>query len=221
MFSHTCQTIYVRDREYTSGGHCIHCLVHLLGRELAMYVLHRLAGLLHRQERLLVDVGRLDGIYLLLQRSDLRLSLLEAVFVLLLAFQCGLRSCSHRRGKVSMCNDAGSPVRAGSICPHQSYCLWRRISGPGHLAHPSGFAGASRASAACRAVTEARGWRSWGHSSASERRPRQTSPGPSQTFCFTDVSVCRRKRDSVGCAPGDIKRRGRLSRASGRKVCGR
>jgi hypothetical protein len=78
--------------EYGEQGDT-HCLIHLLGRKLAMYLLHRLAGLLHRQERFLVDIGRLDGIYLLLQRPDLRLGLLEAVLVLLLTFQGSLRGC--------------------------------------------------------------------------------------------------------------------------------
>lgn len=66
MLSYTFQTKYVIHRELEEERLCIHCLVHLLGRELAMYLLHRVAGLFHRQECLLVDVGRLDGIYLLL-----------------------------------------------------------------------------------------------------------------------------------------------------------
>lgn len=66
MFSYTCRTTNGIQREREGGSLCIHCLVHLLGRELAVYLLHRVAGLLHSQECFLVDVGRLDGIYLLL-----------------------------------------------------------------------------------------------------------------------------------------------------------
>lgn len=35
----------------------VHCLVHFLHRQLAMYRLHGFASLLHRLERLSVDVG--------------------------------------------------------------------------------------------------------------------------------------------------------------------
>jgi len=50
----------------------VHGLVHLLRRELAVDLLHGLGGALHGRERLPVDVGRLDGVDLLLQRPDLR-----------------------------------------------------------------------------------------------------------------------------------------------------
>ena len=36
-----------------------------------MYLFHRVASLLHRLQRLAVDVRRLDGIYLLLEGADL------------------------------------------------------------------------------------------------------------------------------------------------------
>lgn len=80
-------------------GKGVHGLIHLVGRELAVYLLHGLAGLLHRQQRLLVDIGRLDRVYLLLQRSDLGLGLLEAVLMRLLTLQRGL--CSYPGGKIS------------------------------------------------------------------------------------------------------------------------
>lgn len=66
MLSYTCHAIYVFHGGCEEESLCIHCLVHFLGRELAMYLLHRVAGLLHRQECFLVNVGRFDGIYLLL-----------------------------------------------------------------------------------------------------------------------------------------------------------
>jgi hypothetical protein len=56
-----------------------------------VYLLHRFAGLLHRLQRLAVDIRRLDGVYLLLECTDLAQCLLQGVFVRLLAFQRRLR----------------------------------------------------------------------------------------------------------------------------------
>ena len=58
-----------------------------------MDVLHGGAGVLHRVERLLVDVCRLDGVYLALESHDLRLCLLERVLELLLPPEGRLCRC--------------------------------------------------------------------------------------------------------------------------------
>ena len=62
-----------------------HRLVDLLRRQLAVDLLHGIARALHGGERLTVDIGGLDGVYLLLECSDLRVRLLQAVLVNLLA----------------------------------------------------------------------------------------------------------------------------------------
>ena len=77
----------------------VHCLVDLLWRELAMYLLHSLAGPLHRRKSLSVDIRRLDGIYLLVKRADLSQCLLKAVLVLLFASESRLRSCCPGHGQ--------------------------------------------------------------------------------------------------------------------------
>jgi hypothetical protein len=69
----------------------IHGLVDLLGPELAVDVLHSHACPLHGEEGLLVDIGRLDGVYLLFDGPDVAHCLLEVVLADLLAFQCRLR----------------------------------------------------------------------------------------------------------------------------------
>ena len=68
-----------------ADGVHVHGLVHLLGRQLAVDVLHGLAGALHGRQGLAVDVGRLDGVDLLLQRRYLRHRLLQVVFMGLFA----------------------------------------------------------------------------------------------------------------------------------------
>lgn len=68
----------------------IHSLVHLLGRQLSVNVLHGLARLLHRRQRLAVDIRGFDRVYLLLKRHDLRLRLFVRVLMLLLPLQRGL-----------------------------------------------------------------------------------------------------------------------------------
>ena len=57
-----------------------------------MYLLHSLAGPLHRRESLSVYIRRLDGVYLLVKGADLSQCLLEAVLLLLLASESRLRS---------------------------------------------------------------------------------------------------------------------------------
>lgn len=71
----------------------VHGLVDLLDRQSTVNLLHGLAGLLHRLERLLVDVGRFDRVDLLLERRDLSRGLFEGMFVLFLSFQ--RRSCRY------------------------------------------------------------------------------------------------------------------------------
>lgn len=61
-----------------------------------MDVLHGLARLLHGQQGFPVDVGRLDGVDLLLQRADLRYRLVETVLMRLLPFQGSLGGCRDR-----------------------------------------------------------------------------------------------------------------------------
>lgn len=58
-----------------------------------MDLLHRLARPLHRRKGFPVDVGRLDGVDLLLESTDLAESLVERVFMLLLPSQRRLRRC--------------------------------------------------------------------------------------------------------------------------------
>ena len=64
-------------------------------------MLHCGAGVLHRVERLLVDVGRLDRVDFALQRHYLALGLLERVIELLLTPQRGLGSCNAGNMAVS------------------------------------------------------------------------------------------------------------------------
>lgn len=64
---------------------CVHRLVDLGGRELAVHYLHGVARALHRQKGLLVDVGGLNGVHLLFDRSDVVQCLLEVVLLDLLA----------------------------------------------------------------------------------------------------------------------------------------
>lgn len=52
-----------------------------------MDVLHRRAGILHGLQRAAINVGRLDGVDLLLQRADLRLCLLQRALVRLFPSQ--------------------------------------------------------------------------------------------------------------------------------------
>jgi hypothetical protein len=54
--------------------------------------LHRLTSLLHRLQGLVVDVGRFDGVNLLLQLDDLGCCLFEILFVGLLPSECGFGS---------------------------------------------------------------------------------------------------------------------------------
>jgi hypothetical protein len=66
-------------------GENVHDVVHLVDGQASMYLLHSRARILHRIQRLLVDVGCLDGVNLLLQRHNLCACLLERVFKLLLS----------------------------------------------------------------------------------------------------------------------------------------
>lgn len=60
-----------------------------------MDLCHGVAGLLHRVQRLLVDVGSLDRIDLLLELRDLRLRRLEVLLVELLPSESGLGDCKR------------------------------------------------------------------------------------------------------------------------------
>lgn len=68
----------------------VHGLIHLVDGKLAVDLLHGIAGILHCVERLLVDIRRLDGVDLALQRHYLVLGLLERVLELLLTPKRGL-----------------------------------------------------------------------------------------------------------------------------------
>lgn len=65
-----------------------HCDIDILHRHLAMDLLHRRAGVLHRDKGFLVDVCGLYGVDLLLEHRDLAVGLLEGVLVLLFALEC-------------------------------------------------------------------------------------------------------------------------------------
>jgi hypothetical protein len=83
QFDHTC-------RVAAEEKH-VHGLVDFLRPKLAVDVLHGHACPFHSQEGLLVDIGRLDGVYLLFDGPDVAHCLLEVVLADLLAFQCRLR----------------------------------------------------------------------------------------------------------------------------------
>lgn len=72
----------------------IHGLVHCLGREFAVNALHGLACLLHGCKGLAVDIGRLDGVDLLLQGPNLCRRLLQTVLMCLLPLEGSL--CRYR-----------------------------------------------------------------------------------------------------------------------------
>ncbi len=65
-------------------GRNVHGLVDLVDGQAAVDLLHGRAGVLHRVQRLLVDVGRLDRGYLALDRHHLRARLVQLVLELLL-----------------------------------------------------------------------------------------------------------------------------------------
>lgn len=68
-----------------------HCLIHLLWCELAVDMLHGLASLLHSQQGLVVDIGRLNRVDLRFQGLYLRQCLFLRVFVGLFASQGSFR----------------------------------------------------------------------------------------------------------------------------------
>jgi hypothetical protein len=55
---------------------------------------HRRTGLLHSLQGLVVDIGRFDGVDLLLKLDDLRCCLLEVLLVHLFPSEGGLGSCT-------------------------------------------------------------------------------------------------------------------------------
>lgn len=108
-----------RLREQRLGG-CVHGLVHLIHRKLAVDLLHSLAGLLHGGQRLAVDVGRLDSVDLLLQRPYLGRRLLQVVLVSLLPLQGSPRGCLS----VSRCPWKAAARAARASRAYRSYsCL--------------------------------------------------------------------------------------------------
>jgi hypothetical protein len=56
-----------------------------------MNLLHSFPCLFHSRQGLSVDIGRFDGVYLLLERRYLCRCLLESMLVLLLSFESGSR----------------------------------------------------------------------------------------------------------------------------------
>lgn len=62
----------------------VHNLIHLIRCETLVDMFHCRVGVAHRSKRLLVDVGRFDGVDLLFQSADLRNGLVERVLVCLL-----------------------------------------------------------------------------------------------------------------------------------------
>lgn len=100
--------------KYLHGwGKSIHSLIHNIDIQLAMNLLHSLSSLLHRRQRLTIDIRRLDRVDLLLQRRDLRQGLVERVFMLLLALQ----RCSCR----CVCISILVPSQPWECVPHHSY----------------------------------------------------------------------------------------------------
>ena len=65
-------------------GSDVHSLVDLVDGEAAVYLLHGRAGILHRVQRLLIDIRRLYAVNLALERHDLTSRLLERMLKLLL-----------------------------------------------------------------------------------------------------------------------------------------
>lgn len=74
-----------------------------------MYLLHGLSSLLHCCECLAVDVCRLDGIYLLLESSNLPHRLLEGVLMALFALQRRLRRYRAHQSAQSASSPIWSP----------------------------------------------------------------------------------------------------------------
>ena len=72
--------------------------------------LHGRAGVLHRGEGFLVDVGGFDGVYLLLEHGYLARGLFEGVFVLLLAFEGGAGGCWVMEISNCTCCDIARPM---------------------------------------------------------------------------------------------------------------
>lgn len=66
-------------------GGSVHDVVDLVDGQAGVYLLHSGSGVLHSIQRLLVDVGCLDGVDFPFQRHDLRARLLEGVLKLLLS----------------------------------------------------------------------------------------------------------------------------------------
>lgn len=66
------------------GAVSIHCVIDFLDTNLAMNLPHSVISLLHRTDRLNVDVGILDCVHLGLQRVDVLLCYDEILFKLLL-----------------------------------------------------------------------------------------------------------------------------------------
>ena len=93
-------------------GFCVHDVVDLLDAEVAVDVLHGLAGVAHGVERLLVDVGRLDRVDLVLEHGDLVRRLLEGVLVRLLSFQSGSGGCSQDAMSAQLFVDVQPPSPA-------------------------------------------------------------------------------------------------------------
>lgn len=174
-----------------------------------MDLLHRRAGVLHRDEGLLVDVCGLDGVDLLLEHRDLAVCLLEGVLVLLFPLQCVLGHYPRFKSvsKIDFpYHVSDTPIASNK---HQASCLplrelfqarerygkeyrfcWlRRCPSQPYPAAPSGSRGASRVSAACRAAAVGRGWLSWGHLSASGLFARRTMSPTCQAV------VCGEERD--------------------------
>ena len=69
------------------GRGTVHCVIHILHLHIAVDLLHGRAGVLHRDQGLLVDVGGFYRVDLLLEHRDLAVGLLQRGLVLLLSFQ--------------------------------------------------------------------------------------------------------------------------------------
>ncbi len=105
------------EKAWGRGGRNAHGDVYILHRHLPVDGLHRGAGVLHRRQGFLVDVGGFDGVDLLLEHGDLAVGLFEGVLVLLFALEGRAGSyTSERRRIFSPCVFEGEERTASAAC---------------------------------------------------------------------------------------------------------
>ena len=171
-----------------------------------MNLLHSLSSLLHRRQRLTIDIRRLDRVNLLFQRRNLRQRLIKRMLMLLLSLQrCSCR-CSllapvyssmhspHHCNHHLILNPVTPPFLTLNSIPSSPGSLWQSgksrntEQGTHHSyyspppssqsppARPSASANASPSSATSPAATSAPESHSSAHPCGSARSARRTSP---------------------------------------------